>query len=572
MDGGFRHIAALAIAASAVAGCTGGAGTADPEVVATLAGESLTRAQWAAWKDAQPEGRKRRGGGESVESFERRLLEQFVVDRIVAARVEAWDGELPERVSDRVESQRELLLQGEVEKTLAEPRAEVTEEEVRADYAQNPDLFGHDERIRLRHIYRRVDRDASPQTRAAAREEMEELRQRLVDGASFEDLARETSDSETAVHGGLIGVLDYGKLGEPLDSLVWSLGEGEVSRVVSTPVGFHIFRLDDRLAAERTPFEEARTRIERRLARERLEAVHRALRQELLAASGATYRPEALDSGDPAALLFELGEDSLDLEHWRRTLENQPFFEARELPERELLDNWALGRLYLWEAHRRGMEEDSRLEERLAPIRRAELADWLRETARREAIEAFSEGTLRTYFEAEAARFQSPRQLDLSLLVRRFPPDEAEWYGVYEELERLAERIRSGEADFAEEARRHSDDPSAAAGGRVGPVRMDAFQQWAGPAAQKRVLELAAGELSEPLLVERYVEHQLVYERWGYMLVLVHDVLEPQTPTFEEARERVVDRLVRGGSPDLEALIRRGILESAGAELFPENL
>lgn len=572
MKWGFRRIVAFGFLAVGLVACTGRNRGGDPEVVARLGDESLTKAQLADWKEAQPEGRKRRRGGESQESFERRMLEQLVVDRIVASRVETWEGDLPEAVRNRIDGEREQLFQGEVEKVLAEPRVEVTEEEARTDYEENPELFGHDERIRLRHIYRRVDRDASRDTRAAAREEMERLRRRIVDGGSFEDLARETSDSETAVHGGLIGVLDYGTLGEPLDSLVWSLKEGELSQVVSTPVGFHIFRLDARLAPERTPFEEARTRIVRRLSRVKSQAVHEDLRRELLAASGATYEPEALASDDPDALLFELGDESLHLERWRRTLAAKPFFEARELPEEEMLNNWVLGRLYLWEADRRAMDEDPRLEERLGLIRRARLADWVREEARREAIGSLPAGVLESYFEAEAMRFQSPRQIDLSLLVRRFPEEESAWYAVYEELETLAERIRSGEADFADEARRLSQDPSASAGGRVGRVRMDSFQQWAGPAAQKRVLELTAGEVSEPLLVERYIEHQLVYERWGYMLALVHEIVEPTTPSFEEAEERVVDRLVKDAPPELEARIRRGILEASDAEVFPENL
>lgn len=572
MRWGFRRASAWAAGGIALIASAGCGGSGDPDVVARLGEEGLTRAQMAAWKEAQPEGRTRRHGGESREGSERRLLEQFVVDRVLAARVDGWEGDLPEPVARELESEREALLQGEIEKVVAEPRIEVTEEEAREDYEENPELFGHQERIRLRHIFRRVDRDAPAEQRAAARREMEQVRQRILDGASFEDLARELSDSETAVHGGLIGVLDYGKLGEPLDSLVWSLEEGEISRVVSTPVGFHVFRLDDRIPPERTPYEEARTRIVRRLTRLETERVHRELLAELLAASGAEYRPEALEAGDPDALLFRLGDESLHLGEWRDTLAAQPFFEARELPERGLLDNWVRGRLYLWEARRREMEEDPRLEEKMVSLRRTRLADWVREQARREAVESLGEGALRAYFEAESRRFQSPRQLDLSLLVRRFPKDEGEWYAVYERLADLAARIRAGEADFATQARRLSEDFTASAGGRVGPVRMDSFQEWAGPAAQKSVSELAAGEVSDPILVERYVEHQLVYERYGYMLVLVNEVLEPRTPDFEEARQRVVARLARGGPPEIEARIRAAILETAGAELFPENL
>lgn len=561
-----------AAAAAAVSGCLACGGGGDPDAVARLGEEVLTRAQLDAWTESQPEGRRQRGAAESQEALERRLLEQFVVDRIVAARVEAWEGELPESVQSRLGAEREALLQGEVDKVLAAPRIEVTEEEARRHYEENPDQFGHQGRIRLRHIFHRVERDAPAEGRERARREMEELRSRLQQGESFEDLARERSDSETAAHGGLIGVLDPGTLGEPLDSLVWSLDEGEISRVVDTPVGFHVFRLDARLPPERTSYEEARTRIVRRLTRLESERVYGEVLAELLAASGAEYRPEELRAADADTLLYRLGEESLRLGEWRERLAAQAFFEARERPEEELLATWVRNRLYLWEARRRGMEDDPQLESAMTSLRRTRLTEWVMEEARREAVEAFGDATLRRYFEAERERFLTPRLVDLSLLVRAFPQDRDRWYSSYEELAALAARIRAGEADFAERARALSQDPAAGRGGRVGPVRMDSFLEWAGPTAQEKVLELAPGEVSDPILVERYVEHQLVYDRYGYMLVLVHEVQEPRTPSFEEARDRVVERLVRGVSGDIEARIRDHILAGAGAELYPGNV
>lgn len=545
----------------------------DPEVVARLPdGQAVTRSELAAWKAELPPVRTRRHPEETDEAHSQRMLEQLVVDRLLDQHLDGWTDDLPDEVELQVEIELEGLLQARVEQLLAVPRIAVTPEEARSHYDKNPELFGHQGRVRLRHIYRRVDRDAADTERQAARREMERLRRRILDGASFEDLARERSDSETAVHGGLIGVLDRGVLEEPLDSLVWSLEEGEVSRVVPTPVGFHIFRLDTRIPPNRTAYEEAEQRIYRRLERLKTERVKGELLEQLLEASGGELHLSRLESEDDEALLFAVDEERLTLGEWRRRLGAMSFFEARERPEAELLADWALGRLYLWEARRRGLEETPEIARALDGARRTLLAEWIREDVRREALDSIGNEVLRGYYEEAKARFQTPRLVDLSILFERFPEDREAWYGVYEDLVELAAAIRAGEVDFAAAAQRRSDDFSAAEGGRIGPTRMDAFQEWAGPPAQAAVLELEPGQVSDPILVERYVEPRLSYDRDGYLLAVVHRVIEPTTPSFAEARERVVERLVRAAPPPIEAAIRDSILASSGAELFPENL
>src|SRR5262249_43361730 len=181
-------------------------------------------------------------------------------------------------------------------------------------------------------------RDASASARDTARREMGEILAELRAGASFEETARARSDSDTASQGGLIGRLNHGDLSPSVEALVWRLKDGELSDVVATPVGFHVSKLDSHITPFKMDFEEARERLRKRLTDE---AVAKSLREqvgELALSLGAVYSPESLQSADPAALVFALGDYRMTRADWRRELEARPFGAQRARPERELLE------------------------------------------------------------------------------------------------------------------------------------------------------------------------------------------------------------------------------------------
>ena len=187
-------------------------------------------------------------------------------------------------------------------------------------------------------------------------------------------------------------------------------------------------------------------------------------------------------------------------------------------------------------------------------------------------VENLEDAVLRSYFEENAARFQSPRLPRLRLLVRQFGAEGREWFELYEELERLAAGIRSGELDFAVEASRWSQDISASRGGDSGWINPKAIGDWAGPRASNAILALTMGEVSDPILIESYDDNRLLYEREGYMLVRVEEVRAAADPTFDEVRDKVAEHFVINGSEDLEGQIRREVLEEIGATIFQDHL
>jgi peptidyl-prolyl cis-trans isomerase C len=532
----------------------------------------VTRGDLDALVLALPEGSRQPPAGESVAAWRRRLVEDRLVAEALRAEADGA-GLLEDPAGERQLAARHDALVAEfVEARRLAAVPPPAEAELVAFYEAHPEDFRHAEQIRLRHIFKRVDRDAPAADRDRARAEIEALLAQVRDGANFDELARLHSDSETARYDGLIGRLDRGALDPALEEVVWRLDEGEVSEVVPTPVGFHVFKLDDRLEPFRMDFAEARGRLERRLTEDAQESARDAYFAELLAASGASWHPGLADAEAPGTVLFELGADRLTAGALRERLTALPFAQAREKSPAEHLEDWARQRLYLWEAERLGLAQEAALARGLAEAEGQVAVELAKQQRRRERLAAMGEGELEAFYRVREDRFRTAQLHHLRILVRTFPERQEAWYGVYEELDRLAEDVRAGREDFAAAARRLSEDFSRFDGGDVGWVRLDALAEWAGPTVNNRVAGLAVGEVSEPLLLERYQRERLRYDRVGYLLVRLEGLQTPQLLPFAEARESVVATLVARGDEELDRRVRQDVLAAIGAKVLDERL
>jgi peptidyl-prolyl cis-trans isomerase D len=94
--------------------------------------------------------------------------------------------------------------------------------------------------------------DASEADKTEAKDKILKAKDLLDKGKSFEEVARETSSGPGAASGGHLGCLTaegYGEGGDVLSKAVQALSPGAVSGIVETKGGYHLVRLDGRLAA-----------------------------------------------------------------------------------------------------------------------------------------------------------------------------------------------------------------------------------------------------------------------------------------------------------------------------------
>jgi parvulin-like peptidyl-prolyl isomerase len=97
----------------------------------------------------------------------------------------------------------------------------------------------------------------------------------LVKNAGPEDfmkIARTESIGVEAAKGGEMGVFEIGQLPQEMENIIFSLREGEVSPVLESSYGFHIFRLDARLEPELIPLEKAKASIETKILGQKIKS------------------------------------------------------------------------------------------------------------------------------------------------------------------------------------------------------------------------------------------------------------------------------------------------------------
>lgn len=119
----------------------------------------------------------------------------------------------------------------------------ISEEQIAEYYDEHRDEFENPTRIYVRQIFLRVQSD---EERAQAHARLELLREEILAGTAFPDLATLHSQGPEASEGGAIGWQQPGDLVEPLNTTAFSLKAGELSDVVDTQFGVHLLKVDER--------------------------------------------------------------------------------------------------------------------------------------------------------------------------------------------------------------------------------------------------------------------------------------------------------------------------------------
>ncbi|MDF1859340.1 MAG: peptidyl-prolyl cis-trans isomerase [Verrucomicrobiales bacterium] len=145
---------------------------------------------------------------------------------------------------------------------------EPTDEERKAYYEANIENYLSQEEIRVSQIF------IEPSSHDAAREAytaLREVREQILDGKDFDEAAREHgSDEDRDID---LGFMKQGETMPEVEAITFSMRIGEISPIVATHYGFHLFKLTDRKEPAPIPVEEVEGITEQIVLERRNEAV-----------------------------------------------------------------------------------------------------------------------------------------------------------------------------------------------------------------------------------------------------------------------------------------------------------
>ncbi|MBI9105678.1 MAG: peptidylprolyl isomerase [Spirochaetales bacterium] len=147
----------------------------------------------------------------------------------------------------------------------------VSDDEVKKYYDENTGMFKQEETVSARHILLTIEEGAEQVVVDQTKARILALRDRIIAGEDFAQLASETSDCPSSEQGGSLGEFGRGRMVPPFDNVAFSLEPGVISEPVLTQFGYHIIEVTSKNGGGEIPFSDIEPRLREYLSNIALE-------------------------------------------------------------------------------------------------------------------------------------------------------------------------------------------------------------------------------------------------------------------------------------------------------------
>ena len=193
------------------------------------------------------------------------FLKALTEDRLT---LDDWRTETRNRLEVTILRRKEVT-----DKVIIAPRA------VREVYDASIDKYRTPAQIKLRMIA--LHKGTTEEDQAAKLGEAEHIRERLLAGEDFGEVAKASSEGIKAAKGGDMGWVEPSSLRSELADAANGLEPGRISEVIPTQDELYILKVEAKKSAAVTPFEEAQQSIEKELRKTEEDRLYKAWIQRL---------------------------------------------------------------------------------------------------------------------------------------------------------------------------------------------------------------------------------------------------------------------------------------------------
>jgi parvulin-like peptidyl-prolyl isomerase len=207
--------------------------------------------------------------GLTPEQFNRRVVEQAISEAVIQREVTSTLTITDAQIREFYSTGSDLLvrlMQADLEKMVKDPAAapaSIAQLKQRIDDIRKANLarLEQPERVRISHIYlatvdRKTEEPLPEEQRKYRRQQLEKIRQRALAGEDFAKLVQEFSEDRGLKQTkGEYSFSREDSFSPEFKSAAFSLSPGQISDVVTTPIGLHIVKLLERTPAKKVEFE-----------------------------------------------------------------------------------------------------------------------------------------------------------------------------------------------------------------------------------------------------------------------------------------------------------------------------
>ncbi len=160
-------------------------------------------------------------------------------------------------------------------------KAKPTQKEISKFYEENKDKFVIPQGVHVRHILIAFAEGDDEKVKAEKKAKIEDLRNQIVGGADFAELARKNSDCPSKDNGGDLGVIRKGQTVTPFEDAAFSQKNNTVGPIVATEYGYHVIQVLGTNQQKTAPLEEVKGKISSYLEQQKQASVFNALLKKL---------------------------------------------------------------------------------------------------------------------------------------------------------------------------------------------------------------------------------------------------------------------------------------------------
>jgi peptidyl-prolyl cis-trans isomerase SurA len=190
---------------------------------------------------------------------------------------------------------RNGLLTQEVVRREVGSHINIPNDEVKQYYDAHPQEFTRPEQVMLSEIFLSTE-GKSPEEIDAVQKKAEDLRNRVIKGDDFNEIAKRYSEGSTAKDGGDLGTFKQSELAPQLEEVVFKMQKGQITGVIQTKTGFEVLKVENHYQAGLQPMDKVENEIMNRLYMVKMQPQMRDYLGQLREESYVMVKPGYIDT------------------------------------------------------------------------------------------------------------------------------------------------------------------------------------------------------------------------------------------------------------------------------------